>query len=90
MVSTELGTGASWVTQDGVAGRVAPANAPAALAQTIRPLIDDRDGRKRMGAAARERARKDFNLEQMLEGVEHVYRAVLEMKSWPKAIRVKT
>ena len=77
VVSTELGTGTSWVNQDGVTGRVVPANDPAALAQAIRELLADPERRRQMGRAARERVEAEFSLPRMVRRIEAVYERVL-------------
>ncbi len=73
VVSTELGTGTSWVNQAGVTGRVVPPRDPAALANAIRALVDDEPTRQAMGEAARERVRRNFTAAQMIEHVERIY-----------------
>lgn len=77
VVSTELGTGTSWVNQDGVTGRVVPANDPQALAGAIQALLTDTACRQRMAAAARERVETEFSMTVMVQRVEAVYEKVL-------------
>ena len=52
-VCTELGTGTSYVNQDGVTGRVVPARDPDALAAAINDLLADPARRAEMSTAAR-------------------------------------
>ena len=78
VISTELGTGTSWVNVDGVTGRVVPAGDPAALASAIKQLLDEPEALRRMGQAARARVEAEFNLEVMVQRVEDVYRQALE------------
>ncbi len=80
VVSTELGTGTSWVNQDGVTGCVVPPNNPAALAQALRSLLNDEALRAHMGAAGQERVENRFTLPRMVEGVASVYEEVLASK----------
>jgi rhamnosyl/mannosyltransferase len=75
LVTTELGTGTSWVNKAGVTGRVVPPNDPEALATALNDLLASPGTLAAMHSAARERARR-FDLSRMVEGVEAVYRAV--------------
>jgi rhamnosyl/mannosyltransferase len=77
VISTELGTGTSWVNQDGVTGRVVAPGDPLALAAAIAALLGDHDARRRMGEAARARATAEFDAGRMVERVAHVYEEVL-------------
>ncbi|MGC9395226.1 MAG: glycosyltransferase [Anaerolineae bacterium] len=76
-ISTELGTGTSWVVQDGVTGRVVPPKDPAALATAIREFIDDPEKRRVMGQAARLRVETEFTQELMTQRVMEVYESLL-------------
>jgi glycosyltransferase involved in cell wall biosynthesis len=75
-VSTELGTGTSWVNQDGKTGLVVPPNDVPAMAGAIRRLMEDPGLRRRMGDAARQRAVAEFDAATMIARVEAVYREV--------------
>ena len=77
VVCTELGTGTSFVNQHGLTGLVVPPRDPHALADACRSLLADPDRRRRLGAAARERALGEFTLERMVERVEAVYAEVM-------------
>jgi len=76
-ITTEVGTGTSWVVQDGVTGLVVPPRDPQALTQAIRSLLDDFRRRVAMGQAARARVETEFTLEQMIARVQAVYDEVL-------------
>lgn len=76
IVSTELGTGTSYVNQDGVTGRVVPAGDAAALAGALRGLLADAALLPAMGAAARARALAEFSLPVMVTRVENLYRSL--------------
>ena len=76
-VSTEVGSGTSWVVQDGVTGRVVPPQDPPALAGVIRELVDDAEKRRVMGAAARLRVETEFTQELMTQRVMEVYESLL-------------
>jgi glycosyltransferase involved in cell wall biosynthesis len=72
-VTTEVGSGTSWVVQDGVVGRVVPAGDPAALGEAISELLADPSLRSRMAVAARQRAVDEFDLSLMVERVLALY-----------------
>jgi glycosyltransferase involved in cell wall biosynthesis len=77
VISTELGTGTSFVNLDGVTGEVVPPRDPAALAAAIRGLLADPARRAAFGAAGRERVQKEFPAALMADRVIDVYREVL-------------
>ena len=72
-VCTELGTGTSYVNQDGVTGRVVPPRDPAALAAAINDLLADPTRRAEMSTAARARVAAEFDLGVMVERVMALY-----------------
>ena len=72
-VSTELGTGTSWVVQHGVTGQVVPAKAPAAMAKAIRAMLSDPAQLAEMGQAGRQRVEEEFTYQRMNERVMAVY-----------------
>ncbi len=73
-ISTELGTGTSWVNQHGETGIVVPPNDPQALALALNTLASDASLRERYGAQACQRVQQFFTIDRMLDGVEAVYR----------------
>jgi glycosyltransferase involved in cell wall biosynthesis len=75
LVTTELGTGTSWVNRDGVTGRVVPAGDPAVLASALNDLLARPRLLAEMSAAATARARQ-FDVEAMVARVEAVYHDV--------------
>lgn len=75
-ISTEVGTGTSWVVQDGVTGRVVPPQAPDILADVIKALLEDPDRLQTMGAAARARVEAQFTQARMVDRVMAVYASV--------------
>ncbi|HZD56703.1 MAG TPA: glycosyltransferase, partial [Anaerolineales bacterium] len=72
-VTTELGTGTSFVVQDGLTGLVVPPGDPDVLARALRRLLEDPELRVRMGAEGRARVIAEFTVEKMAQGVEAVY-----------------
>ncbi len=77
VVCTELGTGTSYINQDGITGLVVPPRDAAALAAAINRLLADADLRHRLGQAAQERAQREFSYRIMVERVVQVYQLVL-------------
>jgi glycosyltransferase involved in cell wall biosynthesis len=79
-ISTELGTGTSYVNQDGETGLVVPPADPAALAQAINRLLADHSLCQQYGQAARQRARALFSCEAMVDHILSVYEDVLHAR----------
>lgn len=75
-ISTEVGTGTSWVVQDGVTGRVVPPEDPTALATAVRDLLSVPARLRIMGQASRQRVENEFTLDRLSERVMSVYRDV--------------
>jgi glycosyltransferase involved in cell wall biosynthesis len=76
VVSTELGTGTSWVNQHDVTGRVVPPNDADALADAINAILADDALAARYGAAARARVEAEFSHTVMARRVLRVYERV--------------
>ncbi len=55
------------IVEDGVTGRLCDAEAPADLAAKLDEMLRDADGRKRLGAAGRQRAETYFSRRRMVE-----------------------
>lgn len=77
VVSTELGTGTSFVNQHGETGLVVPPSDPTALAAALRMLVADPALRRTMGEAGRRRARALFSTGRMVASVFKVYEEAL-------------
>ena len=73
VVSTEVGTGTSYVNRHEESGLVVPPRNPDALAEAINALLTDEALRRRLaeGALARSAC---FSVERMLSAIEDVYR----------------
>jgi rhamnosyl/mannosyltransferase len=76
-VSTELGTGTSYVNLDGVTGLVVPPAQPADLAAACGRLLADAQLRQQYGRQARERAAAEFDIRRVANVVAGIYRSVL-------------
>jgi rhamnosyl/mannosyltransferase len=76
-ITTEVGTGTSFVVQHEKTGLVVPPQDPDALAQAINRLLDNPQLRRQMGAAGRARVQSEFLPETMLARVQSIYEKVL-------------
>jgi glycosyltransferase involved in cell wall biosynthesis len=76
VISTDLGTGAGWVNQNGETGLVVPPRDAAALRGAIERLIGDDTLQRTMGAAARHRARTLFGVDRMIASALALFREV--------------
>ena len=73
VVCTELGTGTSFINQNGQTGLVVPPSNPTALAVALNELIGDPARRLEMGQRASQRVVSEFNLEKMCDQIEQIY-----------------
>jgi rhamnosyl/mannosyltransferase len=73
IVSTELGTGTSWVNINGQTGFVVPPRDSQALATAIKKILEDKKLAQEFSENAKKRAEKEFSLERMLKETEKVY-----------------
>jgi glycosyltransferase involved in cell wall biosynthesis len=77
VVSTEVGTGTSWVNVHGQTGLVVPPHDPPALADAINRLLLDDQLRQQLGRAAQARAFEEFTVERMIDRVYAEYERLL-------------
>jgi glycosyltransferase involved in cell wall biosynthesis len=77
-VVTDCG-GSPEVVVDGVSGIVVPVRDVAALAAAVERLHDDPELRRRMGAAARERIRTGFRIEDTIAKTLALYRSLVPL-----------
>lgn len=73
LLTTELGTGTSYVNQHGVTGFVVPPADSAALARAMAVLLANPSLRAAFGAAGKARAATMFSPEQLIASIEQVY-----------------
>lgn len=76
LVTTELGTGTSYVNHHGETGIVVPPRDSQALASALQQLVDDSALRARLSQGARKQAER-FTADRMVADVLSVYREVL-------------
>ncbi len=83
LISSEIGTGSSYVNIDGVTGLVVPPNDPPALREAMRRFDTDKALAERMGRQARARFEELFTARQMGQSYAALYRRVLGMVPAP-------
>lgn len=76
-ISTEVGTGTSYVNRHLQTGLVVPPSRSEALGEAIRLLLHDPGLMAKMGRAARERVEREFTAERMVGQVSEVYARAL-------------
>jgi len=76
-ITTEVGTGTSFVVQDGRTGLVVPPQDEQALATAVNHLLDHPDLRRQMGQNGRARMLAEFTTPNMVARVAAVYRELL-------------
>lgn len=81
VVSTDLGTGTSFVNQDGLTGFVVPPRDAQALARAVNRLLADPGLRHTMGEQGRRRVLEHFTIGRMVDGILEVYESVLAHSS---------
>lgn len=67
--------------EDGVTGYMVPPRNPQALADILQKLLDDIRLRQKAGSAAREKALREFTLDNMLTKTHRLYEDILRNKS---------
>ena len=76
-IVTTNSIGCKDVVDDGVNGFLVPIKDSEALAEKLRTLIEDKDLRIRMGKASRERAEKEFSLENVVNKHLEIYQSLI-------------
>ncbi len=76
VVCSEVGTGTSFVNQDGVSGLVVPPNDHQALAEALNRILNDAQLRTRLSMGARERVQTLFTEERMIAELKRLYEEV--------------
>lgn len=76
-ITTELGTGTSFVVQDGDTGLVVPPQDPPALASAVNRLLANPALRCQMGENGRKRVWDEFTIGRIVQEIESIYHDVL-------------
>jgi glycosyltransferase involved in cell wall biosynthesis len=76
VVATDVGDIPRVVAQ-GVTGDLVPARSPERLADALEALLTDPEGRRRMGAAGRQRVEQDFTQERAVAALDRLYRQLV-------------
>ena len=79
IISTELGTGTSWINRDGETGIVVPPRNPNALAEAVAYLANHEVERKAMATKSLANARRFFEEEMMLDAYDEVFRTITNL-----------
>jgi GT2 family glycosyltransferase/glycosyltransferase involved in cell wall biosynthesis len=79
VAATRVG-GVPDLVEDGVTGALVPPGDPAALTNAMHTLLADRDRRRVLGVAGRQRVAKTFTVERLLGDMERVYTQLLRRK----------
>jgi glycosyltransferase involved in cell wall biosynthesis len=77
MICCEIGTGTSYVNEDGVTGIVVPPEEPAALRAAMERLLRDPQAAQALGAGARARYAGLFTAERMAQAYHELYRTLV-------------
>ena len=75
VIATAVG-GVPELIEDGVSGLLVPPREAIALANALERVLMDHDLARRLAMAGRQRALRDFTLDQMLRGVEREVREI--------------
>jgi rhamnosyl/mannosyltransferase len=78
IISTELGTGTSFVNLNNKTGLVVPPRDTVTLSKAINYLLENKGLREKFGEASRERVRGDFSKELMVSRIKKLYIDVLK------------
>ena len=77
VVSTRLGTGVTFVNQDGITGLTVAPRDSRALAEALKRLLGDPDLRLTLGRKAQERALREFSAPRMVDRTIEVYERLM-------------
>ena len=86
MISSEIGTGTSYINVHGETGLVVPPSDPAAFQQAMRFLWDNPDTAAQMGRRAEQRYWARFTAERMAMSYTNLYRELLAEKALAQAV----
>jgi glycosyltransferase involved in cell wall biosynthesis len=81
VVNTELDSGVTFVSPHGVSGLTVPPRDVAALADSMRQLLDGPALRGKLGAGARQRVAEEFTIEKMVQSTFDLYQQVMRRRT---------
>lgn len=76
IISTELGTGTSWVNINEETGFVVQPRDSEALAVAINKILENKNLEQKFSENARKRVEQEFSLEKMLREIEKIYKSL--------------
>ncbi|MBP0628104.1 glycosyltransferase family 4 protein [Cupriavidus sp. AcVe19-1a] len=79
LISSEIGTGSSFINIDGETGLVVPPGDPAAFRKAMEQLYEDDGLAAVMGAQARQRFESEFTAEKMAASYVELYRRIVRV-----------
>ncbi|MBP0633989.1 MULTISPECIES: glycosyltransferase family 4 protein [unclassified Cupriavidus] len=79
LISSEIGTGSSFINIDGETGLVVPPGDPAAFRKAMERLYEDDALAAIMGAQARQRFESEFTAEKMAASYVELYRRIVQV-----------
>lgn len=77
VICTDVGTGTSFVNEDGVSGLVIQPGDSSALADALNHILRDEELRSKLSAGARHRAETLFTEEYMVMNLRNIYKEIL-------------
>ncbi len=80
VITTEIGTGTTWVV--GEAGWIVPPRDPVALAEAMREILDQPEAARARGHQGQERVRREFTIEKMAQNVLKIYEEILHQAAF--------
>jgi glycosyltransferase involved in cell wall biosynthesis len=81
LVTTELGTGTSYVNQHNETGLVVPPNAPRELSAALRTILTEPGKKRQFGQAAKDRTHTLFSHTMMCDNILSIYHEVMQRNS---------
>lgn len=79
VISTELGTGTSWVNENNITGFVVKAKDRRSLKEAIEKLLFDKDLYQKFSNNAFLRAKKRFTEEAMIKNIKEIYLKIIQL-----------
>lgn len=83
VITTEIGTGTTWVVRE--AGWVVPPRDPVALAEAMCEILNQPEAARARGLHGQERVRREFTLEKMAQNVLKIYEEILHQAAFQSA-----